>query len=722
MEVCLVYVGGGVQEEQRAAKQEQIVEGNARLLGLHAFLFELAQRAGTPGGPGLLQCGGHMRQTASEFDGTKEEHGEAVYSKHSKQEGLKGGVVVDEVSRLAGVSGVVGAHDDEGERGGGRGGGMAAASSRPASRDDGARAVRGRLPRRPQPPQPEPPAPHLVASRRARRAQATRRAVVAAPRRAARLARRAGQDARGRQHRRRHHAARRARAAAPAAALLGVRLHAARRAGGRGRALAAGVAPAHRRWVGACRHAARVVVDTRNVSGALALIRPLRLAADKLAPSPDCIVPIHADFLAVCLQAKCYRMAAAWLRERRRLRIDPVTAVQASDVHLMYHYAAVVFIGVKDYPAALQCCRLALAVPAPTPGPFFHVALGTFKYYMLLHLLVSGRAPQPFKFSSYQLSRLRNLTSEYAELAVAYERMDRMQTQQVFESNRHTFEKHGNLGVVKQVMRTLTDALIERLTNSFVTMKIENVATRLGYSDEQEVHDVIVRMIEEGKICARIDDRKHVVRLVDDSGRVDDGLFAQVSGGLMQQSLQVLQRVDEFREKLQSDPAYVGKMMSNRSQRRGMGASSSTKRGDAELMRLSGSLQTRVLREGGTETETLESDLVGGDTLCLLLISQLEMLASLNNSLGLVVAYCALKTQHDLLGGLSLCGGRGRGRGRCRGESKSVSVCSVWVGNGKVKTHSCGKRAWSDRQNLTACGRSDAFPGRRENPCPSCTA
>ncbi|PXF46688.1 COP9 signalosome complex subunit 3 [Gracilariopsis chorda] len=351
------------------------------------------------------------------------------------------------------------------------------------------------------------------------------------------------------------------------------------------------------RWIGVCRHAARVVIDTSDVHRALALIRPLRLAADKLATSPQSIVPIHADFLAVCLQAKCYKYAARWLRQRKRLHIDPATGLQASDVHLVYHYAAMVYMGLKDFSAALHCCRLALAVPAPTQTPLLQVAVCTFKYYILLHLLVTGKAPQPFKFSSYQFSRLRSFSSEYTELATAYERMDRCQTVQLFESNRDTFEKHGNLGLVKQVMRTLTDALIERLTNSFVTMNIANVASRVGQSNEEHVHQVLLRMIEQGKINARIDDRKRVVRLIDAQRDVDERLFAQVSGALMQQSLQVLQRIDEFREKLQTDPAYVGKTMGGRAPRRGAsshafgssaGGASASKRQDGEMMRVIG--------------------------------------------------------------------------------------------------------------------------------------
>ncbi|CAN8070628.1 unnamed protein product, partial [Agarophyton chilense] len=310
-----------------------------------------------------------------------------------------------------------------------------------------------------------------------------------------------------------------------------------------------------------CRHAARVVLQARHAARALALVRTLRAAADHLATAPDVIVPLHVDFLAVCLQAKCYALAARWLRRCSRLRPDGATAVSATDVHLLFHYAAVVFVGVKDYPAALHSCRLALAVPAPAPGPFLRVAVATFRYYVLLHLLVAARSPPPFNFCSYALPLLRNRASEYVQLATAFERMDAAHMRTVFESHRAAFEAHATLGVVKQVMQTFTDALVHRLTNSYVTIKLQHVAARVAAChDQPDAHDVLLRMIQRGTLCARIDDRKRVLRLLHEQQ--------------LQQSVQVLQRVEMFRQHVRTDPAYVGKMLGGSSSRNAGGGSS----------------------------------------------------------------------------------------------------------------------------------------------------
>lgn len=314
------------------------------------------------------------------------------------------------------------------------------------------------------------------------------------------------------------------------------------------------------RWVGVCRHAARLAIETHNTLLALSLIHTLREAADKLSPAPDVLNPVQTDFLAVCLEAKCYKLAATWIRNNRRLQVDPkATALTGTDVHVFYHYSALTFIGVKDYRAAIQCCRLALAVPAPSPGYFFEVSTCTFKLYILLNLLVFGTVPPGLKFSSYQISRLRKNASEYMELAHAYERRDRKRVEQVFISSREYFEKQGHLGLVKQVLAALSKELIARLTNSFVTMKISDVAWRGGLPNETAAHAILIDMIRDGKINASIDDRKSIVRFMDNDVADENAIARNLSSGYMNDCVNIVQRVESFREEMESDPNYLMK-------------------------------------------------------------------------------------------------------------------------------------------------------------------
>lgn len=314
------------------------------------------------------------------------------------------------------------------------------------------------------------------------------------------------------------------------------------------------------RWVGISRHVARIAIENHDQTLAISLIRPLREAVDKSAPAPDYLVPLQADFLAVCLEAKCYSQAAAWIREHRRLRVDvETTGIQGTDVHLFHHYSALIFTGLKDFHAGLQSSRLALSVPATSPGTFQDVVIATFRLHVLLHVLTLGTAPPPLKFSSHQTSRLRKAASEYMELAYAFDKRDRKEMKQILESNRASFEKHGNLGLVKQVMVALSHHLIIRLTKSFVTMKLEDVAVRAGLQNAEEARFIILEMIRQKKVNAKIDDRKRVVRLMDNDLANEEMIARNVSSGYMNDYVNIVQRVEAFREHMESDPVYLAK-------------------------------------------------------------------------------------------------------------------------------------------------------------------
>lgn len=315
------------------------------------------------------------------------------------------------------------------------------------------------------------------------------------------------------------------------------------------------------RWIGTARHVVRLAVDTPNPSRALSLVTTIREAADKLCTQEDELVSLHTDFLALCLHAKCFRVASKWIAQKPRLHVDASSGLQATDVHLMYYYSALVLIGRKDFRNALQKCRLALAVPAPSPGPFFAAAVKTYKLYILLHLFVVGTMAPALKIMSYQPGSMRKAVSEYDELAVAYESLDMGQMQQVIESNRGVFEKQGNLGIVKQLAESLFQKQICRLSNSYVTMTLRDIAGRVGLNDEDSTHQLLLEMVYAKRVNVHIDAREKVVRLVDTDLFDEDQLCNQVSSLGMSHCLDIMTRIQRFREVMDCDPDYVKRDM-----------------------------------------------------------------------------------------------------------------------------------------------------------------
>ena len=76
--------------------------------------------------------------------------------------------------------------------------------------------------------------------------------------------------------------------------------------------------------------------------------------------------------------------------------------------------------------------------------------------------------------------------------------------QSVLEKHNLVFQEDGNSGLVAQVVVARQKTSIKRLTKTFLTLSLEDVASRVGLASPAEAENQLVSMIEEGSIFARI--------------------------------------------------------------------------------------------------------------------------------------------------------------------------------------------------------------------------
>lgn len=326
------------------------------------------------------------------------------------------------------------------------------------------------------------------------------------------------------------------------------------------------------RWTGAGRHAARLAVRSGDAKLALSLVIPLREAAAKQAPSDEHIVPLHADFLAVCLQAKSYDIGAEWVSHKRLQVEHEKTHLEASDVLLTYYYACCIYVGLKEFKKALHCARIALAVPAYASGKMPDAAVSAFKKFILLNVLVNGEEPEALNFSSYSASRLRNVASEYRELAAAYTLRKVSDVKDVVHLNKACFEHDSNFGLANQVVKSLPKQLIKDLSDSFVSIRIDDLATRAGLPDRVHAERVVLEMIADGSVRASIDAKQGVVRLGNIEGLENGLAFQEQSKSLlamderMERCLTAMKRIQVLRDIVVVDPVFAKKEAIHRRQ------------------------------------------------------------------------------------------------------------------------------------------------------------
>ena len=71
-------------------------------------------------------------------------------------------------------------------------------------------------------------------------------------------------------------------------------------------------------------------------------------------------------------------------------------------------------------------------------------------------------------------------------------------------SYQETFTQDNNLGLVRQVVSSQTRSNIRRLTRTFITLSLSDLAHRVGLSSPALVEAELVKMIQSGSIHATI--------------------------------------------------------------------------------------------------------------------------------------------------------------------------------------------------------------------------
>ncbi len=100
-----------------------------------------------------------------------------------------------------------------------------------------------------------------------------------------------------------------------------------------------------------CRKFAQICIESNQ---AIRAIKPIRAALQKLRPPGlEALTPAHADFLQVCLVAKCYSAAIPVLEEEIFDVAPDATATTPKDLLLYCYYGGMIYTGLKDYKKAL---------------------------------------------------------------------------------------------------------------------------------------------------------------------------------------------------------------------------------------------------------------------------------------------------------------------------------------------------------------------------------
>lgn len=268
-----------------------------------------------------------------------------------------------------------------------------------------------------------------------------------------------------------------------------------------------------------CHALTEVLIETkRSVSG----INLLATAIKKIQNHRSQLTTIHSDFCLLCLDSKCLNPALPLLE------IDYIEIKKTDDkdddlkhVLLYYYYAGLIYAAIKNFEKASYFFEVVLTVPANVMSPIMQE---TYKKQIILNLLINGKLSDnmlPKYTSPCVLRQKKQVALPYIKLAHEYASLNHDRIRRLISTNSAIYEREENMGLLKQCLTQVHVRNIQRLTKTFLTLPLRDVANHVGLSTEKEAELYILNMIDDGEIYATINQKDGMVIFEDNPEKYD---------------------------------------------------------------------------------------------------------------------------------------------------------------------------------------------------------
>lgn len=233
----------------------------------------------------------------------------------------------------------------------------------------------------------------------------------------------------------------------------------------------------------------------------LVVVRPLRILLEKMtdASKPPHMTVVHRYFALACKLAQCYKEALPVL-EKQIIDLPADRAgLEPYDIVVYAYYGGLIYIGTKQYQAALR--YFTMAFTASTQGPT-SCLIETYKKYLLVSLIARGSLLPLPKWSTRQQQQCALHAGPYTALKDAFDANDAEKVAAALEEHEAVFAKDANLGLAKQVLPAFKRRSVKKLTLTYLTLSLADVATKTGLESAEAAEAIMLEMVRPWRLGA----------------------------------------------------------------------------------------------------------------------------------------------------------------------------------------------------------------------------
>jgi COP9 signalosome complex subunit 3 len=218
------------------------------------------------------------------------------------------------------------------------------------------------------------------------------------------------------------------------------------------------------------------------------------------------LTTVHSDLLQLCLASKNFKLALELL-SHDILDINKPSNSSFDPKYLLsfYYYAGSVYTTLKQFDDALFYFEQCLTVPAIALS---HIMIEAYKKLTIVSLIHLGRLYTLPKYTSrLVVTQIKPICNVYHELAIAFSKYDQERLLDLNQKYADSFARDKNTGLVKQLQQSLFKKNIQKLTKTFITLSIVDIANKVKLGSAKMAENLILNMIKDGEIYATINQK-----------------------------------------------------------------------------------------------------------------------------------------------------------------------------------------------------------------------
>jgi COP9 signalosome complex subunit 3 len=235
------------------------------------------------------------------------------------------------------------------------------------------------------------------------------------------------------------------------------------------------------------------------------------------------------------------------------------TAVESEHTRLYYYYGGIVYLALKRYAKALECFELVVSAPAIVGSA---IMLAAYKKFILTALIVRGDASTLPKYTNPSLVRVfKQLSTPYEEFATSFSTRSVDDLHKVAGNYHNKFLDDGNFGLVKQAIQAMVEQNIQRLTKTYMTLSLTDIAQQVHLSNAGEVEKRVLKMIQNEQIFAEVNQQDGMVKFKSNPNQFDTARTLEYLDKHISGTIQLNQEVDLTDESISLSIKYLQKVL-----------------------------------------------------------------------------------------------------------------------------------------------------------------